>query len=205
MKQNKMFKICLTGLMAAIIAVFTAFIKVNTGINDGYLHFGDSMIYIAGCILGPYGIISAAIGGGLADILAGVAVWSIPTAIIKSLNCIPFVIASHFYVKKKPFRIVNVYTALMTIPSALITIFCYLLASGLMYSFPSAWTEVPISIVQATGSAIIFFIVGAAFDAAKINKVLKIEGPKDETAKSKKKKTEKVSATAAETAEAKAE
>lgn len=188
MNQKKIYKICLTGLMAAIIAVFTAFIKFNTGINDGYLHFGDSMIYLAGCILGPYGIISAAIGGALADILAGAAVWAIPTAIIKSLNCIPFVIASHYYVKKKPFRILNVYTALMTIPSALITIFCYLLASGLMYSFPSAWTEVPFSIIQATGSAIIFFVVGAALDAAKINKVLKIEGPTGD----KKKKTAEV-------------
>ena len=45
MKNKKVVKICFTGLMAAIIAVFTAFVKMPTGINDGYLHFGDSMIY----------------------------------------------------------------------------------------------------------------------------------------------------------------
>ncbi|MGN1419480.1 MAG: ECF transporter S component, partial [Acutalibacteraceae bacterium] len=174
MNQKKMFKICLTGLMAAIIAVFTAFIKFNTGINDGYLHFGDSMIYLAGCILGPFGIISSAIGGALADILAGSAVWAIPTAIIKSLNCIPFVVASHFYIKKKPFRIINLYTVPMVVLSGLITIFGYLLAEGLMYSFPTAWTSVPFSIIQAVGSAIIFILVGAALEAAKINKLLNI-------------------------------
>ena len=45
--NNKVKKICLTGLMAALITVCTAFIKIPTGINSGYLHFGDSMIYIA--------------------------------------------------------------------------------------------------------------------------------------------------------------
>lgn len=175
MNQKKIFKICLTGLMAAIIAVFTAFIKFNTGINDGYLHFGDSMIYLAGCILGPYGIISSAIGGAIADILAGSAIWAIPTAIIKALNCVPFVVASHFYLKKKPLRIVNIYTVPTTILSGLITIFGYLLAEGLMYSFPSAWTSVPFSIIQSVGSAVIFVVVGTALDAVKINKVLKIQ------------------------------
>lgn len=33
-------------VFAALIAVMTAYIKFNTGINDGYLHFGDSMIYL---------------------------------------------------------------------------------------------------------------------------------------------------------------
>lgn len=160
--------------MAAIIAVFTAFIKMPTGINEGYLHFGDSMIYIAGCLLGPVGIISAAVGGALADILAGAAVWAIPTAIIKALNCVPFVIASHFYTKKKnKSRIINLYTIPMLVLSGLVTIFGYLLAEGLMYSFPSALTSVPFSIIQATGSAIVFLIFGAALDAVKIQKYIK--------------------------------
>ena len=61
--NNKVKKICLTGLMAALITVCTAFIKIPTGINSGYLHFGDSMIYIAGCILGPWAALAAAVGG----------------------------------------------------------------------------------------------------------------------------------------------
>lgn len=170
--QSKTYKICLTGLMAAIVAVFTAFIKFNTGINNGYLHFGDSMIYLAGCILGPYGIISSAIGGAIADILAGSAMWAIPTAIIKTCNCVVFVIASHFYIKKKPFRIVNAYTVPMVVASGLITIFGYLLAESLMYSFASAWTSVPFSCVQAAGSAVIFIVLGSALDAAKIGKYI---------------------------------
>ncbi len=174
MKNQKILKICITGLMAAIIAVFTAFIKVPTGINDGYLHFGDSMVYLAGCLLGPLGALSAAVGGGLADILAGSAVWAIPTAIIKALNSVPFIIMTSLYKKKKGnYKIISWYTIPMVIVSGLITIFGYLLAEGLMYSFPSAWTSVPFSIIQATGSAILFIIFGLALDAVKIQKYVK--------------------------------
>ena len=53
MKKSSLKKITLTAMFAALVAVMTAFIKVPTGINEGYLHFGDSMIYLAGCLLGP--------------------------------------------------------------------------------------------------------------------------------------------------------
>lgn len=173
MKNSKLFKVCLTGLMAALIAVFTAFVKIPTGINNGYLHFGDSVIYLAGCIVGPFGIISAAIGGALADIMAGVAVWAVPTAIIKALNCLPFVLATRYYIKKKDcFKIVNAYTVAMTVVSALITIFGYLLAESLMYSFPTALTSVPFSIVQAVGSGVIFVLMGKALEKAKIERLM---------------------------------
>lgn len=173
MSDNKIFKICTTGLFAAIIAVFTAFVKINTGINNGYLHFGDSMIYLAGCLVGPYGIFSAAIGGGLADILSGSAVWAVPTAIIKIFNCLPFVLASSFYKKKKgKIKIVNAATVLMTVVSAFVTVGGYLLAESLMYSFASAWTSVPFNVVQAVGSAVIFIIVGLALDKINIGKYI---------------------------------
>ena len=174
MKNKKVIKICFTGLMAAIIAVFTAFVKMPTGINDGYLHFGDSMIYLAACLLGPLGALSAAIGGALADILAGAAIWAIPTAIIKALNAVPFIIMMSLYKKKTgKNKIINWYTVPMVVVSGLITIFGYLLAEGLMYSFPTAWTSVPFSIIQAVGSAVVFIIIGLALDAVKIQKYIK--------------------------------
>lgn len=171
MKKTDLKKITLTAIFAALIAVMTAFIKVPTGINEGYLHFGDSMIYLAGCLLGPYAVVAAALGGALADILAGAAVWAIPTAIIKACNSVPFIIATAMYVKRKgSHKIIHLSTLLMTVVSGLITIFGYLLAEGLMYSFPSALTSVPFSIIQATGSAIIFILVGYTLDAVKIQK-----------------------------------
>ena len=54
----------------------------------------------------------------------------------------------------------------MPIASGLITIFGYLLAEGLLYTFPTALTSVPFSIVQAVGSAAIYYAAAAALDKA---------------------------------------
>ena len=51
-KKISVKKITLAALFAALVTVATTVVKIPTGINDGYLHFGDSMIYLAGCLLG---------------------------------------------------------------------------------------------------------------------------------------------------------
>lgn len=166
--RKRIYLISASALCAAIIAVMTAFIKVNTGINEGYIHFGDSMIYLTACALPlPYAMISAAIGGALADILAGAAVWAPATAIIKALNTLPFALMYSLNVPKNPNRLLNKATAPMPIVSGVITVFGYYVAEGLMYSFVSAWTSVPLSVIQAVGSAVIYYIAAAALD--KIN------------------------------------
>lgn len=155
-------------VFAALIAVMTAYIKFNTGINDGYLHFGDSMIYLAACILPlPYAMAAAAIGGFCADILAGAAAWAPFTAVIKALNVLPFALVYTCHATKSPNKILNKATAFMPLVSGLITIFGYLLAEGLLYSFPTALTSVPFSIIQAVGSAIIYYIAAPALDKVK--------------------------------------
>lgn len=62
--------ITLTGLMAAMIALMTAYIcHIPTGTNGGYIHFGDSLIYIAATLLPtPYALAAAAIEIGRAHV-----------------------------------------------------------------------------------------------------------------------------------------
>lgn len=167
-KNNKIKRVCITGLMAALICVATAFIKMPTGINSGYLHFGDSMIYLAGCLLGPWASLAAAIGGALADVISGAPQWAPATAVIKALNAVPFILVC----RNTNHKIITKWTVPMTIVSGLITIGGYLLAEGVMYSFPTAITSVPFSCIQAVGSAIVFIIVGAVLDKIKIQKYI---------------------------------
>lgn len=164
-KVQQLRLISLTALFTALTAVATAFIKINTGINEGYLHFGDSVIYLAACILPlPYACLAAAVGGGIADLLAGAAVWTPITAVIKALNVLPFAVIYSANITKNPSKIVNKATVAMPVLSGLITVFGYLLAEGFMYSFPSALTSVPFSIIQAAGSAAVYWILGASLD-----------------------------------------
>lgn len=89
--NSQVKKLTFTALMAAMITIFTAYIcHIPVGQNGGYIHFGDSLIYIAACLLPwPYAMTAAAIGGGMADLLTA-PIWAPATIIIKALISIPF-------------------------------------------------------------------------------------------------------------------
>lgn len=171
--KEQLYNLIIAAVFAALIAVFTAYISIKTGINEGYLHFGDSVIYLAACILPmPYAMAAAAIGGALADILSGAAMWAPFTAVIKALNVLPFALIYVCKRAKDAQKILNKATAFMPIVSGLITVFGYFLAEGLLFSFAGALPSVPISIVQAVGSAVIYYVAAAALDKVNIKKRL---------------------------------
>ena len=80
-----------TAVFAALITLMTAYIfHIPVGMNGGYVHLGDSLIYLAAATLPlPYACAAGAIGGGLADLLTSPA-WAPATIIIKMLICLPF-------------------------------------------------------------------------------------------------------------------
>ena len=80
-----------TAVMAALTTLMTAYIfHIPVGVNGGYVHLGDTMIYLAAAFLPlPYACAAGAIGGGLADLLTA-PVWAPATIIIKMLICLPF-------------------------------------------------------------------------------------------------------------------
>ena len=83
--NSQVKKLTFTALMAAMITIFTAYIcHIPVGQNGGYIHFGDSLIYIAACLLPwPYAMTAAAIGGGMADLLTGL-IAIIPVSVLGS-------------------------------------------------------------------------------------------------------------------------
>ena len=62
-RASKVKYITMTGIMAALITLMTAYIcHVPVGANGGYVHFGDSLIYLAAVLLPrPYAL-AAAVG-----------------------------------------------------------------------------------------------------------------------------------------------
>ncbi len=82
-------------MFAALSCVLTMFPQIQTP-TGGYVHFGDSIIYIAAAFMGPLaGAAAGAVGHCLADILTGYAVYALPTFIIKGL--MGFVIGKIMY------------------------------------------------------------------------------------------------------------
>ncbi len=157
--------LAVTAMFAALITVATAFIKIPS--MFGYAHPGDSMIYLAASILpGPYGIIASSIGGALADLISGYPQWAIPTAIIKALNAVPFVLC-RMAVKNKygDKKIITPFSLLMIIPTTFVTVAGYFVANGLMYSWAGAIAELATWWLQPSMGAFVFVFVGIGLDS----------------------------------------
>lgn len=159
--KKSILRISYTAIFTAFISLSIMLIKFSTGMGEGYIHFGDTIIYLTACVLPfPYCIIASALGGAFADILGGFAIWSIPTAIIKILIALPFAIIAN----KNPNKILNKQTAFMPALSGAISIVGYFVAECILYSVPSATLSILGNTIQAVASGILFIIMAIALD-----------------------------------------
>ena len=169
--------------MTAMTAVLTCYIKIPT--QSGYLHIGDSVIYIAACLLPtPLAMLCGALGGMFADLLGGYTLYALPSLIIKALLAIAF--------DSKGTKIVSKRNAAASVIASAITAAGYYLAEVLILAFSSsaeacqfkaalfspvpwsaAFYTLPGNLIQAAASAAVFFIIGTALDKAKIKTRLK--------------------------------
>ena len=154
--------LAMTGLMAALIANMTAYIcHIPVGVNGGYIHFGDSLIYLAAALLPrPYALAAAAIGGGLADLMTA-PMWTVATIIIKMLIVLPF--------SNESAKIVTPRNIFATVLAYFISGFSYFLAEYILFG---TWSVLLVSmwgsLIQSGGSAIFFLVFGYALDKVHI-------------------------------------
>ena len=163
-RSSKIKYLTETGLMAALITIMTAYVcHIPVGVNGGYLHFGDSLIYLAAVLLPrPYALAAAAIGGGMADLLTA-PMWTPATIIIKMLIVLPF--------SNKSTKFVTPRNIFATVIAYLISGVGYFLAQYILFG---TWAVLLVSLsqsmVQSLGSAIIFVALGLAFDKAGVKR-----------------------------------
>lgn len=111
--MRNVHKLIMTGLMTAMITVGTMAIMIPIPFTGGYIHAGDSMIFLAVLILGwRYGAFSAGVGSAFADILGGYANWAPFTLVIKALMAVLMGIAIEKCMgKKRNTAILSIVTA----------------------------------------------------------------------------------------------
>ena len=154
----------MAAIMATLIMMMTAYIcHVPIGVNGGYVHFGDALIYLTAVLLPkPYAMAAAAIGGGMADLLTA-PMWVPATVMIKMLIVIPF--------GAKGKKIISARNIIATVIAYVISGFGYFLAEYLLFD---TWAVLLVSLsqslVQSLGSAIIFVALGLAFDKAGVKR-----------------------------------
>lgn len=163
-KNTKIRLMTLTGAMTALTVIFTAYIfHIPVGVNGGYVHFGDSVIYLAAVLLpAPYAMIVGALGGGIADLLTA-PMWAVATVIIKMLIVIPFTSKSEVLLTKR--------NMIAPVISFFISATGYFIAEKILFGSEVALlSALSGSLVQSGGSALFFYIGAAAFQSAGIKR-----------------------------------
>lgn len=83
---EKTNKLVLTALMVCLVLLATYIIKIPSPFTQGYVHLGDTMIFLSVLLLGKNGgAVAAGLGSALADLLGGYAAYAPWTFIIKAL------------------------------------------------------------------------------------------------------------------------
>lgn len=166
--KSKTKYMVLSALFAALTCLTTAYIlHIPVGSSGGYVHIGDTFIYLAAALLPtPYAMIGAAIGAGFADLITGSAVWMIPTIIIKPILVL--------FITSKGDKIINIRNIIGSFIAGILGWFLYMVASGfILGSFESAFVFGVIDLLQPIGSFVAFMLIGISLDKIKIKQKLK--------------------------------
>lgn len=156
-----------TALFAALVCITTAYIfHIPVGINGGYVHVGDALIYLAAAVLPmPYAMAAGAIGGAFADLLTA-PVWTLATFVIKMLIALPF--------SRKRDKIVTTRNVIGVFLAAALSFAGYYFAEVLLFG---TWSALIPSIIgtlaQSGGSAVLFIIFGLTLDRMHFKTMLK--------------------------------
>ena len=75
MRDQTTRRLAYGGLMAALIALLTAYVRLDIlfflSMHSGYAHLGDVGIVIASLLMGPFAAAPAALGSAIADLWRG--------------------------------------------------------------------------------------------------------------------------------------
>lgn len=83
MNNGKIERITRGGLLVALICILTAFVRLPLPV--GYAHLGDGAVILSGVTLGLPGVLCAAVGTALADLVSGFPIYIPFSIVIKGL------------------------------------------------------------------------------------------------------------------------
>ncbi|MEL7567964.1 MAG: ECF transporter S component [Dehalobacterium sp.] len=156
MNNANLRKLINSGLMAALVVIGTMAIRIPTP-TKGYIHVGDSMVYLCGIFLGPlYGAVAAGLGSLLADVLAGYVVYAPASLVIKFLDALVVgLIYLRFTKNNSTYARKIAVFSLAVFFGGLIMVLGYLAFESFLYGFPVAILGVMPNIIQAAGGGVL--------------------------------------------------
>ena len=164
-----------SGMFAALIFISIFFLSIPNGFG-GVIHFGDALIFTAAAILPfPYGLIAAAVGPGLFN-LVRVPIWFLFTILIKPLMALCFTDKAATILGSRrniiaPFFAAGINTILYFFANmALFSL--GMLPSAHVGAWAAGVAALPGLVIQGVGSVVFYFIIAKALDKARIKERL---------------------------------
>lgn len=165
LKTNRIQDLTILGLLIALVAVSTMVIKIPTIATQGYIHLGDSMIFLAAIMFGKRkGAIAGGLGSAMADLLLAYTHWILPTLIIKALMGYGVGVIAD----RESNNLINLRNGIALIFGAGWMVLGYFIAGGIMKgSFVVAAASVPANLIQGFVGALLFIPIGVALKRTK--------------------------------------
>ncbi len=154
-----------SAVFAAAIAVVTAYILHIPLPTGGYVHLGDTLIYLCACLMPtPWAMAAGVVGGGLADLLTA-PMWVLPTVVVKALICLPFT--------GKSARLLCLRNIAAVVLSGLLSPALYGVANMVIADNAAAFVPQFLgTLIQSVASGIFFVVLAAAADRLQLKQRL---------------------------------
>ena len=164
-------KLAVDALAIALVCVATMVIQIP--IPLGYMHLGNCCILLVSVYFGNVtGMLAGGVGSCLADLLSGYPQWILPTLIIKGI--MGLVIALIAYRRDEEIRMFRARTLLGAAAGIVIMIAGYTAAGCILYgSVASGLAQIPGLTTEGAIGLILFYVIGFAFEKAKVPKLLR--------------------------------
>lgn len=153
-------KIVTSSLLVALTTVLTMFVKIPLS-AFGYVHLGDTVIFLACYLLKPkYSFVVAGLGSALADVILGYYIYAPITFAVKVLVALCF----SFIIYKKPTILKQIIGVVF---GSIIIAAGYFLFEGFMYGFAPSLLNVPFNLAQGGVCGAIGILLIKIFDRVK--------------------------------------
>lgn len=162
MKKSARIKgIVISGMFAAVVFVVT---MLHIPTPTGYIHVGDTFIYLAASLMPlPFAAPCASIGAAMSDVASGYSYWAIPTLIIKAGITLFFTSKRDMILCRR--NIIAVFAA------GIFGLAGYAIAEGFIAgNFFTRLVTLPMDAIQPIASGILYVTLGSALDKMKIKR-----------------------------------
>lgn len=169
MKTN-VRQLTFTALGIALVCISTRIFQFP--IPLGYAHLGNCMILLFAVYFDPWvGACAGGLGSALADLLS-FPEWAFPTLIIKSI--MGYAAAKIAKGKGETASIRSIRTFLAVLAAIFIMVAGYFIAGSILYgSIITGAAQIPGLVAEGIVGIILFYVIGAALEAAGVIKRLK--------------------------------